>query len=77
MWCIIHYNQIKKQLKKIYERELKRVYPNLKFDYVIHYTGYERQIMHLFKYMDAQRILYIHNDMKKEEQIKQCQFMRI
>lgn len=61
---------IKKQLKKIYERELKRVYPNLKFDYVIHYTGYERQIMHLFKYMDAQRILYIHNDMKKEEQIK-------
>lgn len=61
---------IKKQLEKIYKREIKRIYPELKFDYVIHYTGYERQIMNLFEYMDTKRIIYIHNDMKKEEKTK-------
>lgn len=61
---------INNKLKKMYNREIKRIYPNLKFDYVIHYSGYERQILHLFEQMDAKRILYIHNDMKKETKTK-------
>lgn len=59
-----------KKFKKIYERELKRIYPGLKFDWAIHYTGYERQIMHLFDYMNAKKVIYIHNDMKKEASLK-------
>lgn len=57
---------IEKKLKSLYEREIKRVYPGINFECVIHYTGYERQIMNLFRYMDSYRIMYVHNDLVKE-----------
>ena len=61
---------IKEKLKIVYQREVKRAYPNVKFDYVIHYSGYERQILQLFKYINAKKILFVHNDMEKEIKIK-------
>ena len=59
-----------KKFKDIYKRELKRLYPTLKFDYAIHYTGYEKEMMHLIDEMDAKKIIYVHNDMKKEANLK-------
>lgn len=61
---------INKKLCNIYKREIKRIYPNMKFDCVIHYTGYERQIMHIFNQIDAKKMIYIHNDMQKEKKLK-------
>lgn len=58
------------KINKMYHREIKRIYPNLKFDYVIHFSGYEKSIMHLFKLMDAQKMIYVHNDLVKEEKTK-------
>lgn len=60
----------KKIINKIFEREQKRLFPNIKFDYVIHFTGYERNIMHLFKNMEAEKIIFVHNDLKQEEKTK-------
>lgn len=54
-------------LKSMYEREIKRIFPSLCFDYVIHFTGYEKQIVHLFNNIDhAKKIIYVHSNMKKE-----------
>lgn len=58
------------KMDKIYKREIKRVFPNLKFEYVIHYTGYEKNIMNLFKNIDAKKMIYVHNDLMKEEKTK-------
>ena len=66
----INNKAINKKMEKIYKREIQRIFPNIKFDYAIHYSGYERQIMNLFRYIDAKRIIYLHNDMKKEIQTK-------
>lgn len=59
-----------KKFKNIYKRELKRLYPTLKFDYAIHYTGYEKGMIHLMDEMDAKKVIYVHNDMKKEANLK-------
>lgn len=57
---------IEQKLKKIYTREFNRVYPGQKFKYLIHYTGYERQFMNLFRFAEGQRIVYVHNNLLKE-----------
>ncbi len=54
----------------VYKREAKRLYGNIKFKYVIHYTGYVNNIMGIFRNMDAKKVIYIHNDMGKEVKIK-------
>lgn len=61
----------KKAIKKIYECEYQRLFPNIHFDYSIHFSGYEQHIIHLIKYMNnTKKIIYVHNDLKKEEQTK-------
>lgn len=57
---------IEKKLRAIFTREAKRVYPTLKIDYAIHYTGYERQFMNLFRFMNCKRITYVHNNLIEE-----------
>lgn len=57
---------IEKKLKSIFSRESRRIYPNIQFKYLIHYTGYERQYMNLFRFMDGIRIVYVHNNLMEE-----------
>ena len=59
-----------KIVNKIFKRELKRLYPNIQFKYAIHYSGYEKQIIYLIDAMNAKKIMYIHNDMRKEQKTK-------
>ncbi len=62
---------IKDSFKTMYTRELKRIFPTQKFDYAIHFTGYEKQIVHLFNAMDkTKKIIYVHSNMKKEMEIR-------
>lgn len=59
------------KIKKIYDREKFRLYRNINFDTVIHYTGYERQIIHLLSsFKNSKKIIYTHNDLKKERKLR-------
>lgn len=52
------------------KEEIKRCYPNIHFDYAIHYTGYERHIIHILNAMDAKTAIYTHNDLISERKTK-------
>ncbi len=66
----INTEYVKKTIDKIYKREMERLFPNLHFDYVIHFSGYEKDIMHLFKEMDAKKIIFTHSVLSKEEKTR-------
>ena len=57
-------------VNRVFKREIIRLFPNIKIDYAIHFSGYERNVMHLFKNMDAKKMIYVHNDFLKEEKTK-------
>lgn len=61
---------VNKQIEKNAAREVERCYPTIHFDYAIHYTGYERHIIHLFDAMDAKTAIYTHNDLLSERKTK-------
>lgn len=61
---------IKRIIRGIYRKEVDRLFPNLKFECAIHFTGYERGIMNLFSEMDAKKIIYTHNDLVRERKTK-------
>ena len=69
-YCNINNRYINMVMDRIYEREIKRVYPNIEFKYAIHFTGYERNAMQLIKEMNAKRIIFVHNDLMEEEKNK-------
>lgn len=57
-------------VKKISAREVKRCFYMIKFDVAIHYTGYEKFVIHLINAMDTKKIMYTHNDMLMERREK-------
>lgn len=66
----INTNYIKQKVNYIFARELKRVYPNIRIDHAIHFTGYEKNVMHLFRVSDAKKTIFVHNDLAKELKTK-------
>lgn len=66
----LHNKYIDNVMKNRYEREIKRIYPYVHFDYVIHYTGYERKFMNLFRFIDAKKMIYVHNNLIKESKTR-------
>lgn len=61
---------IRHKLQAIYEREIQRLFAGTKFDYFIHYSGYERNIMSLMINMDCKKAVYIHNNLIKESNVR-------
>lgn len=61
---------INKHIELNSKREIERCYPSIHFDYAIHYTGYERHIIHIFNAMDAKTAIYTHNDLLSERKTK-------
>lgn len=59
---------IQRAIDRIYSREFERLYPNINFDHVIHFTGYERHIMQLLGRCNAKKHIWVHNNMFKEAQ---------
>lgn len=53
-------------LDRLYEREIKRFFGDVKFDRVIHFTGYEKRMVGLFQRFDAKRAIFVHSDMDRE-----------
>lgn len=61
---------VNKHIEKNALREVERCYPTIHFDYAIHYTGYERQIIHIINALDAKKAIYTHNDLLKERKTR-------
>lgn len=59
-----------KAIDKIMRREVQRLFGGIKFDHLIHYSGYEKDIMELFARMDGQKAIYVHNDLIAESRTK-------
>lgn len=66
----LNFKWIQHNLESLYKREAKRIYPNINFDYIIHYTGYERKLMNLFKVMDGEKFIYVHSNLIKENKMR-------
>lgn len=61
---------VNRQIEKNAAREVERSYPTIHFDYAIHYTGYERHIIHIINAFDAKKAIYTHNDLLKERKTR-------
>lgn len=67
------YNKNRKNINKIIDvyrdnvdLEVKRLFGNIHFDSVIHYTGYDYKIVLLFSLMKANKAIYVHSNMVEE-----------
>lgn len=53
--------------KDMCKRELRRLFGDSRFDYVIEYTGYSKWFAILFTFFEhAKKMIWMHNDLKKE-----------
>ena len=57
---------VKKHIDRLYKREVIRLFGNAKFDKVIHFTGYEKQVTGLLERFDTKRAIFAHSDMLAE-----------
>lgn len=69
-------NFVRKNMDKFYKREFLRLFGNVKFDRVIHFTGYEKRITGLLQRADAKRAIFVHNDMVQEIKTKGNQHLK-
>lgn len=60
----------KKQLSRIYREEFKRIFGDLKIDWFIHYTGFERKEAEMMKHIDSKKMIWVHTDMFAEYEAK-------
>lgn len=68
--CNIKTKWILNKIDTLYLREIKRIYPNMKIDYAINFSGYESSMMHILSRINAKKIIWAHNNMYKEEKNK-------
>ena len=66
----IRFGKVKRVVDNLYLREFHRIYGTTKFKYLVHFTGYEQAVFHMFAEADGESIVYIHSDMKKESELK-------
>lgn len=57
---------ILKKLDKIFEREAYRLFNSFKFDVGVHFSGYERKIIHLLPKCANKTVINTHSDLAKE-----------
>lgn len=55
-----------KKVDRFYERLYQRNFGFCHFDAVIHYAGYEKDIINMFLPAPAKRMIFVHNDMVEE-----------
>lgn len=57
-------------VRRLYEREFQKHYAGVKFDGVIHYTGYSKEITTMFSTPSCKTAIFVHNDMLSEVAIR-------
>lgn len=72
--CYFRFNKsnavVDKILSDMYKRNFKRVYGGVNFDLIIHYTGYEKDIVNLLNVSSTKKLIYVHNNMVEELKTK-------
>ncbi len=61
---------IEKQLSRIYREEFSRLFGDLKVDWFIHYTGFERKSAEMMRHIDCKKAIWVHTDMFAEFEAK-------
>ena len=59
-----------KYIRCFYKREFLRNYGSFPLDFCVHYNGYERKLIGMFREADCPRGIFIHNDMLREIETK-------
>lgn len=59
----------RKAVAKTAARDINRCFWGIHFDKAIHYTGYEKFIIHMFAAMDTQKIIYTHSNLMEERKM--------
>lgn len=57
---------VKGMLKKVYSKDIARLYPNMDVDAFVQFTGYEARKLMMYSFADTHRVCLVHNDMVKE-----------
>ena len=57
---------VKGMMKKIYSKDIERLYPNMEVDAFVQFTGYEARKLMMYSFADTHRVCLVHNDMVKE-----------
>lgn len=52
--------------EKLFKRDIRRNYFDIEFESVVQYSGYAYKKILEFSFFDANRIIYVHNDMMRE-----------
>ena len=68
--CKMDLDFTRNAVRKISERDALRCFCGIDFRAAIHYTGYEKNVIHLFNAMNTRKIIYVHNDMLRETSSK-------
>ncbi len=63
----------KQVLSELYSREIKRHFYGIKFDHVIHFNGYENNIILMLTQFDARKSIFVHSDMVQEIETRKNQ----
>ncbi|MEE8716815.1 MAG: glycosyltransferase [Coriobacteriales bacterium] len=62
-------------LKRLFKREWDRYYWGIKFSNIIQFDGYGKNVSLLFDEVDANKTIFVHNDMIKEAQRRHIQHL--
>ena len=62
--------KVMKTLKHIFKVESYRLFNNIKFDVSIHFSGYERKIIHLLPACSEKTIINTHSDLSQEKKMR-------
>lgn len=62
----IENNYVLSKIEQIYKREVKRLFGSVCFHAAIHFSGYEKELVHLISEMDSRKIIFVHNNMNEE-----------
>ena len=61
---------VMKKVDRFYARLYQRNFGHCHFDTVIHFHGYEKEVINMFQHASATRMIFVHNDMVSEIKTK-------
>lgn len=61
---------MEKDLSRIFKEEFSRLFGDLKIDWFIHYTGFERKSAEMMRHIDTNTAIWVHTDMFAEYEAK-------
>ena len=65
-----NFGWIMKHLKKMFQRESYRLFANNSFDVALHFSGYERKIIHLLRACSKKAVIVTHSNLLEESKLK-------